>query len=356
MKQRRKNWQNPRGGGGSVQGMARIQLAHTYNHIISIENLLVAWKEFRRGKKNRRDVLEFEYRLMENLFALHEDLTTQAYQHSSYEAFNICDPKPRRIHKASVRDRVLHHAVYRVLYPFFDHTFIADSFSCRKGKGTHKALNRFRRFGFKVGRNNTRTCWILKCDIRKFFDSIDQRILLFILAKYVPDRNILWLLKKIVTSFYSTEPGKGLPLGNLTSQLLVNIYMNEFDQYVKHWLRSKYYIRYADDFVILHNDRNKLFACIPLIEDFLSRVLFLSLHPNKVYVKTLSSGVDFLGWVHFTDHRILRTATARRMKKRVLQNPTPQTIQSYLGLLKYGNTHKLAAETLLLHKEKIIEI
>ena len=270
---------------------------------------------------------------MDNILSLHTDLKNKTYLHGPYHAFNISDPKPRNIHKASVRDRLLHHAIYRVLYPYFDKKFIGDSYSCRLNKGTHKALDRFRYFSRKVSRNNTKQCWILKCDIKKFFASIDHSILVQILEKYIQDENVNWLLSKIITSF-----DKGLPLGNLTSQLLVNIYMNEFDQFVKHELRVKYYIRYADDFVLLSSGKTTLCKSdLHRIRNFLENKLKLSLHPDKVFIKTLSSGVDFLGWVHFPTHRVLRTVTKRRM----IKNFKEETRASYLGLLKWGNTYKL---------------
>lgn len=326
--------------------MARVQLGHSFEDIVSLENLLLAWDEFSRGKLNRKDVQEFERHLMDNLIGLHKGLVVKRYRHGAYEAFNISDPKPRSIHKASVRDRVLHHAVYRKLYPFFDRTFVADSYSCRKDKGTHKALERFKKFGQKVSCNNTRTCWVLKCDIRKFFASIDQNILLHILSTYIPETDILWLLGRIIGSFHSTKPGKGLPLGNLTSQLLVNIYMNEFDQHVKHKLKAKHYLRYADDFVLLSDDKSWLARQIPFIGKFLWEVLLLRLHPDKVSIKTLGSGVDFLGWVHFPDHTVLRSVTARRMFRRLEESSKYETVQSYLGLLGHGNAEKLRAVVL----------
>ena len=234
----------------------RKLLSHTYNDIISIGNLLCAWSEFKKGKKKRSDVQEFELRLMDNLLSLHEDLKNKTYRHGEYHHFVISDPKRRDIHKASVRDRVLHHAIYRILYPFFDRTFIADSYSCRVGKGTHRAIRRFEVFTRKVSKNHTKQCYILKCDIRKFFASIDHAILLQVLEKRIEDSDIVWLLTNVITSFTSASSGKGLPLGSLTSQLLVNIYMNEVDQFVKHILQVQYYIRYADDFVFVSDSRN----------------------------------------------------------------------------------------------------
>ena len=324
----------------------KIRLAHSFEKIIGVENLLEAWKEFSRGKRNKKDVCEFSLNLMDNIFSLHRDLFNHSYKHGCYQAFKINDPKPRDIRKASVRDRLLHHAIYRILYPFFAKTFIADSYSCQIGKGTHRALNRFREFSRIVGKNNMRTGWVLKGDVKKFFASIDQEILLGILKQYIPDENTIWLLERVVKSFSSIAPNKGLPLGNLTSQLFVNIYMNKFDQFIKHKLKIKYYIRYADDFVIFYQNRGWLEKKIPIITEFLSMDLQLKLHPDKVFIKSLYSGVDFLGWVHFPDHRVLRTTTKKRMMRRLRENESEAALNSYLGLLKHGNAHKIAEEVM----------
>lgn len=152
----------------------------------------------------------------------------------------------------------------------------------------------------------------------------------------------MWLLEQIIDSFHTPErAGVGLPLGNLTSQLLVNIYMNEFDQFLKRRLKICCYVRYADDFVILHENRDYVDGILPKISAFLELRLKLLLHPKKVFIKTFASGIDFLGWVHFPYHRVLRTATKRRMLKRLSRNQTHEAIASYLGLLSHGNTHKL---------------
>ncbi len=320
----------------------------TYENIISPENLLCAWAEFRRGKRGRPDVQRFERYLIDNILSLNEDLKRKTYVHGGYKHFKVNDPKPRDIHKASVRDRLVHHAVYRILYPFFDTTFIHDSYSCRKGKGSHAALHRFRQFAFTVSKNHTHTCWVLKCDIKKFFANIDQVVLLEILKRRIPNQNIMRLLQNIIERF-SVQSGIGLPLGNLTSQLLVNIYMNEFDQFVKHILKARHYIRYGDDFVFFSQDRAWLEDLIPHVRDFLRRRLRLELHPQKVSITTVASGVDFLGWVHFPDHRVLRTATKRRMMRRMQEHPLPATRESHLGLLSYGNTTRLQKELLNLY-------
>lgn len=320
----------------------RIQFSHTYEDIISIENLLGAWREFIAGKRKKTDVQIFQRNLMDNLYELHEDLKNGNYHHGPYHAFCISDPKPRDIHKASVRDRLLHHALYRKLYPFFDRSWISDSYSCRINKGTHRAMDRFRHFARKVSRNETRTCWVLKCDIRKFFASIDQNILFGILEKYITDQSVLNVLHEIVGSFRSSS-GKGLPLGNLTSQLLVNVYMNEFDQFAKHHLKAHCYIRYADDFVVLSNESEQLNQMLQRIDEFLKNTLNLTLHPHKVCIQTFTSGVDFLGWVHFPDHRILRTSTKKRMVRNLDKGRSKPRIMSYKGLLSHGNARKIAS-------------
>lgn len=308
----------------------------SYGEIISLENILDAWKGFLVNKKSKKDVQEFERNLMRNIFSLHHSLQNKIYTHGGYTAFQVNDPKPRDIHKASVRDRVVHHLVYRAFYPYFDTKFIHDSYSCRKNKGTHKAILRFESFARKVSHNNTKQCFVLKCDIRKFFASIDHAILKDILKKYIQDTDVLNLLDTVIDSFL-----QGLPLGNLTSQLLVNIYMNEFDQFVKHKLKVKYYIRYADDFVLFSNNKEDLQVLVRCIELILQNKLKLDLHPNKVFIKTLGSGIDFLGWVHFPQHRILRTSTKKRMMRRIQSNPKEETIESYLGMLKWGDAYGL---------------
>lgn len=335
------------------------QYINPYGDIISIDNLLEAWKEFLCGKRNRKDVAYFQVCLMDQLFSLHRELQNNTYIHGSYRVLRISDPKPRVIHIAPIRDRLLHHALYRKLYPYFERKFEYDSYSCRNWKGTHRAINRFRKFFQKISKNNTKQCWVLKCDIKKFFASIDHTILLSILQKHISNPNTYWLCERIIRSFSARdacpsvaigrrrgsaldgETNKGLPLGNLTSQLFANVYMNEFDQFVKHILKAKHYIRYADDFVFLSHNKKELENLIPVIQTFLREKLKLSLHENKLFIKTIGSGVDFLGWIHFPDYRVLRTATKRRMLRRIQEFPTAEMLNSYIGLLKHGNAWKL---------------
>lgn len=316
----------------------KIRLENCFEEIVSVKNLLLAWKEFIKGKRNKPDVNWFYLNLINNIITLHFALVNQSYKHGGYFAFNVCDPKPRHIHKANVRDRLVHHAVYRILYQFFDRTFISESFSCRNGKGTHKAIEKFRRYFYKASQNHTITCYVLKMDIQKFFASINHKVLLEILRGHIADDELIWLLENIISSFNSKGKGVSLPLGNLTSQLFVNIYMNKFDQFIKHKLKIKYYIRFADDFVILDPNSQKLRELVAPIKSYLKQNLQLDVHPDKIYIKTVASGIDFLGFVNFPDHRVLRAKTKRRMLKRINQKNLP----SYLGLIKHCHGYKLS--------------
>jgi len=288
------------------------------------------------------DVQVFESHFEDNLFRLHLELKNKTYQHSNYTSFYITDPKLRHIHKACVRDRVVHHALYRVLYPIFDKNFIYDSYSCRIDKGTHRAVQRLDFFANKVSQKYG-NCWALKSDISRFFDSVDHRILFEKLQKRISNRDALSLLWKIISSLRSRERERereralGLPIGNLTSQLFANVYLNELDKFVKHELKIKYYLRYCDDFVILDGHKEKLLKVIREVEDFLHQKLKLTLHPEKISLGTLSRGIDFCGYVVFPYHRILRTKTKRRMLKRMNENNS----SSYFGLLKHCNSYKL---------------
>lgn len=312
-----------------------------YCDVISIENLFNAWREFARGKRSKKDVATFELNLEDNIFYLHKSLTSGAWCPDPYEDFYVHDPKLRRIHKATVRDRVLYQAVYRSLYNVFDPSFIHDVYSSRNNKGTHAGVNRLEVFTRKITRNHTQSAFVLKCDIKKFFDSVDHNILFQLLSKRILDEKLRKLIFQIIDSFHHTE-NKGLPLGNVTSQLFANVYLNELDQFVKHKLKEKCYIRYCDDFIVLNNSKKNLEKKTEAIRRFLATRLRLNLHPNKIMIRKLHQGVDFLGWVNFPNHRVLRTSTKRRMFKRIIStSKRPEIVQSYLGLLKHGNTWKL---------------
>ena len=228
-----------------------------YADLVSPENLFVAFDEFKRGKRKKEDVMRFEENLEENVFELSEQLLAKTYLHGSYVAFSICDPKYRVISKASVRDRVVHHVFFSYLYEIFDKTFIFHSYSSRLTKGTHIGVKNFHKKMRKVSGNFRKLCYALKCDIKKFFANINHAVLMQLLSRKVDDSDILWLINNIIES-YSNTPDTGIPLGNVTSQLFANIYLNQLDRFIKHDLHVEHYFRYADDFVLLHQDKNYL--------------------------------------------------------------------------------------------------
>lgn len=196
----------------------KIKKLKFFEEIISLENLFGAWRKFKKGKMKKKDVQEFALNLEDNIFGLHEDLKSGNYHHSNYTSFFVRDPKLRHIHKVIVRDRLMHHAVCRIIEPIFEKTFIFDSYSSRRDKGTYKAIRRFKKFAWKLSQNDIKTVWVLKCDVRKFFDSVNHNILLGLIKNRIKDEQALGLLEKVIKS-YNKEKGKGLPLGNLTSQL-----------------------------------------------------------------------------------------------------------------------------------------
>jgi len=324
-----------------------------FKRIISPENLFSAWDTFRSDKRNKPDVLRFEWNLEQNIFQLHRDLKIRTYKHSPYTGFYIRDPKQRHIHKATVRDRILHHAVFSVVNPIFEPTFIPTSFSCRVGYGTHKGVEVLEKLTRKVSENGTHSCFVLKCDIQKFFASVNHEILLSILGKRIKDDDAIWLLGVIVGSYESAmvkygEQRKsiGIPIGNLTSQLFANVYMNELDQFVKHVLRVKYYVRYTDDFAVVSDDREYLEKLLPPISKFLENKLALNPHPNKITLRPICQGVDFLGYVIFSKYRLLRTKTKHRILRKIWEGVGEQSLQSYLGVLSHANTYQLREEVL----------
>lgn len=333
-----------------------------FEKIISPENLFLAWDNFKVGKQKKTDVQKFEWELEQKIFQLHRELRGGTYKHHSYSSFYIRDPKQRHIHKAEVRDRILHHAIFTIINPIFEQTFIANFFSCRIGKGTHKGVSALEKMIRKTSKNYSQPCFILKCDIKKFFDTVDHAILMSILKKRIKDEQVQRLLKEIVSSFSSSYSDifytKGVPIGNLISQLFANIYLNEFDQFVKNELRIKNYARYTDDFVIVSENESYLQNILKPVGVFLKEQLALDLHPKKVSIRKHSQGIDFLGYIALPHYRSIRTKTKRRIFKKlrerveeykagmISKDSLNQCLQSYLGVFSHADTHNLSQELL----------
>ncbi|UZE94343.1 MAG: hypothetical protein IB618_02080 [Candidatus Pacearchaeota archaeon] len=322
---------------------------YLYPKIYSIRNLYFAWRKARKPKTRKDYVIEFESNLRENLLSLHKELKEQTYQPKPLKTFILRDPKTRKISKSNFRDRIIHHAVYRVIEHIFDKTFICDSCANRKNKGNLFALKRFDFFKRKVSRNNTRACFVLKADIRHYFQEVSHRILLNIISKKISDEKVLWLINQILNNGFKE---KGMPLGNLTSQFFANVYLNELDYFVKHQLKTKYYIRYVDDFVILHENKIQLEIWKFYIGKFLEEKLKLELHPEKSRVIPLFKGVDFVGFRNFYYFKLLRKRNIRNILLRIEQYKIgflsyEKMIESYQGwqaYAKWANSFKLRKE------------
>ncbi len=298
-----------------------------YSQIYDFDNLYEAWRKARVGKRKKEEVAAFEVDLEPNLWQLYDELAGQSYRPGPYHHFYIQDPKKRLISAAPFRDRVVHHALCRVIEPIFDRTFIHNSYACRTGKGNHLALEQASAFARQY------SC-VLKCDVVKFFPSIDLSILRNLLARRIADAQMMGMIDLILESgagVLTTEyqmqwfPGddllavyrpRGLPIGNLTSQQWANVYLNPLDQFVKRELRCPAYLRYCDDFLLFSNDKTQLHRWRLEIIDFL-QTLRLKLHEGKSAVFPLRLGVDFVGFRIFPTHRRLRRQNVRRAFRRM---------------------------------------
>jgi RNA-directed DNA polymerase len=325
-----------------------------FEKLVSRENLFRCWDQFKRGKRKRKDVQIFERHLEDNIFQLQHDLQTLQYFHSPYSQFYITDPKLRHISKASVRDRLVHHIVYETLVPVLDRTFIFHSLSCRIGKGTHFGITALHEMIRKCSANGAKTVFALKMDVRRFFDTINHHILKTLLRKRIQDQKLLHIVDLIIDGF-KLEGDRGIPLGNVTSQLFANVYLHELDDFIKQVLREKYYLRYCDDFIILSTQKDHLKSILTSIKFFLKDSLHLELHPQKVNLRKVTQGIDFVGYILFEKYALLRTRTKKRMKKRLkitYENyligkmdaiHLDQRLQSYLGILSHANQYHLAS-------------
>jgi RNA-directed DNA polymerase len=287
-------------------------------------DLFQAYYDARKHKRRTLSQLRFEINLESNIIELYNDLKNRRYKVSRSMCFIISDPVKREIFAASFRDRVVHHLLYNYISPVLDNSFICDSYSCRKGKGTMYGVKRLQHHIRSCSDNYTKECYVLKLDISGYFMNINRQILFDIVLKKLSNKEykekelVYLLLKEIIFSdptekcfvkgkkddwtdlphnkslFHSSE-GCGLPIGNLTSQLFSNVYLSLLDEYVKNKLKIKHYGRYVDDFYIIHNSNNYLASLIPSIKDFLTTTLFLNLHPNKIYLQNVNNGINYLG-------------------------------------------------------------
>lgn len=290
--------------------------------------------------------MNFEMHLEDNIFNLFDEFKNGKYEHSPYKKFQIFDNKKRDINKAQVRDRIVHQIIFDYLTNIFEPVFISESYSSRVGKGQYKAIDNLRYF-IKLSTSNKNSCYILKCDVKKYFDSVDHAVLLNIITEKIEDGDILEIIKKIIYSYHSRcGLFKGVPLGNITSQVFANIYLNALDLYVKKELKCRFYIRYNDDFVIISDNKKKLVKIRDEIIKMLAEKLLLEIPIEKTSIRNVFWGIDFLGFVILPKAVLLRNKT----KDKIYKNLSPNNAISYLGILKHCASYHLKRKILSMDK------
>lgn len=301
---------------------------------LSLNNVWHSWSQFRRGKKSTVELENFQYHLEDNLWRLQFDLIENKYQHGDYRHFTIKDTKIRDIAVASIRDRVVHRLVYEYLVQIFDHTFIYDAWSCRQNKGQIGAIKRTHEFFTRYHQG-----YFWRADIKKFFDNVDCKILVEIILRKITDEPARRLIERIIYGRDGrlSTGAKGIPIGNLTSQIFANIYLNELDRYMKNILKPCFYLRYGDDFIAITKSWDKACCVQKAVKRFLSERLDLEINPKHDIIIPVRRGARFLGVeIYPTGWRLKKKIWQRAQKKLNCQN-----IASYHGLIKKNYNKKI---------------
>jgi len=277
-----------------------------------------------------------------NIIEIEKELVLQTYKSSSFSVFVVTEPKTREVFAAEFKDRVVHHLLTDYLQPYFEPKFIHHSYACRNEKGTHMAVKSLGKLIKKITKNNTQKAYYLQADVKSFFPSINHNILFNLIKNKVKNPYFIWLTQNIIyfdctinptkkgqlslfakvpphKSLFTVPKGKGLPIGNLTSQFFANVYLNELDQFVKHKLKCKYYIRYVDDFIIMSQNKNELFVIKHKIETFLHEKLDLELHPNKWKVEDVRNGIDTLGYITKPNYKLVRKRVIKSLNRKLFE-------------------------------------
>ena len=340
-----------------------------WKKVISFENLEKAYWKARKRKSNNPKIKKFEEHWRLNLCILMRELRNNTYKPKPLKKFVLRDPKTRVICVSEFRDRIIHHSLVNILQPIFEPRFIHDSYASRKGRGTLTAIQRFDKFKRKASNNgkllkNARTNndvkgYVLKADIKHYFQTVNHKILMDLINKRIKDENIMWLVRIILDNYIAEIEGVGMPLGNWTSQFFANIYLDELDQFVKHKLKIKYYLRYVDDFVILHRSRKTLEEYRAKIKEFI-KTLELELHPDKCRIIPLRKGTTFLGYRIFYNHKLVRRRNLRKIKGKLKQSMKEykkgkidawdvlEKLQGWSGYAMHANSYRLRQR---MHKE-----
>lgn len=325
------------------------RLNHLFESFCSFENLLNAYYKAKKGTRSNIETAKFFFHLEDEILEIQAELKNLQYKPAPYKYFKISDPKERTISVAVFRDRVVHHALVNILEPIYEARFIFDSYATRKGKGTHAAINRAQSF---LQKNK----WFFKTDIDKYFDSIDQNILMNILKKKIKDDRLLSITERIVKNGGCGE--KGLPIGNLTSQFFANVYLNSFDTFVKEQLKARYYIRYMDDFVVFCKEKKQLKMLRQPMTEYLKDCLGLELKDSATFLNSSINGLTFLGKRVFAQNIRIAKPNLKRFLKRMKQKElayskgeiTEETflasMNSYWANLSFYNSHQLKLKLL----------
>lgn len=342
------------------------RIGNIFQKIYSYENILAAYHNAALGRRYRHDVMKYTQNLEENLIEIQNELIWHTYKVGEYHEFFVHDPKKRLIMSLPFKDRIVQWAIYRVMNPIFDRRYIHTSYGCRVGGGAHKAIKQLQRYI----RTTPQDAYVLKLDMSKYFYRVNHDILFGILKKIFKDKEVIWLMKTIIYGDhlfgiqiddhnYEKErvPGVGMAIGNLSSQMFANLYLNELDQYCKHVLHVKKYIRYMDDISIVSDDKRELWRYEKAIDEFVTTKLALKLN-NKTAVVSERQGVDFCGYRIFRDHIRLRKRSALHMKRRLksirkkyfnwkaTSENYHDSLMSYLGSLKHCDGQRLTEKIL----------
>ena len=332
-------------------------IRNKYYEYLTYEKLMEAHIKSRKGKGNRKEIITFNLKQEEYIMWLLEELKNKTYKHGGYTAFYVTEPKVRKIEKSRYIDRIVHRwLVDNFLAPAFVPQFIYTTYACLKNKGMHIECLVLQK-AMKHCQSIWKNYYILKMDVAKYFDNIDKEILLSILKRKIKDKNVLWLIEEII---YAQKRQKGLEIGNYTSQIFANIYLNEVDQYIKHTLKIKYAYRYMDDIVLLIRTKTEAINALKKIKIFLQERLKLELN-NKTQIFKNRQGVNFCGY-KINEYRLkIRDKGKRKLKKKVQRlqkeiksgNMTSKEAHKYLsghfGYIKIANTYNL--ENKLFYKE-----
>lgn len=342
------------------------QIKNVYETLYTYENLYEAYLNARKNKRYRDEILKFSFNLEENLMEISKELKAHTYKVGKYREFYVYEPKQRLIMALPFKDRIVQWGIYQLLNPIFDKTYIDDSYGCRVGKGTLRAIQRLHYWLKQVGKKEEKY-YYLKLDISKYYYRVDHEVLINILRKKIKDKQMLELLKTIINydgTLFGLKvngdvnnpadrlAGKGIPIGNLTSQMFANLYLNELDQYCKRTLSIKYYVRYMDDIIILSDDKKNLHEYKELIQTYLEEKLKLKLN-KKTAIRPISLGIEFVGYRLWSTHVEIRKSTSLKMKRRLKYvknqydknqisfSKVNSTVQSYMGIMKHCNSHSM---------------